>query len=380
MSDPRQNPGGLHRPGLAKLAAARPDRHTAISSRLIGLEQHLTARTCPSDDQLQAFNDGLVDDETIQQIVRHLGDCERCLDRLEKFPPGPLASGLKNSVQEIKSNDGSASFIFQSSIQPPVEYDNPTPSQPDHLGFDRYVLAGNISEGSFANTFFALDEHQKPVVVKIPLREKLTSPEHCHLFLKDAASWYSVEHPHVMPLLDFGFWQEDLPFAAMQYIEAPNLKKFARTWKLPDESTMSVLFKQICQAVGFAHNQNVSHRHLNPNNVFVAAGPRILVADFCMHYDGRYQFGLFEPVHDPNPFESPESRNNDPKYIDHRCDIFSIGKILKLLLQITAEIDHSRRELWEQIQSKCTHVRRRDRFQEVAEIVTAIQNFQTDGR
>ena len=340
----------------------------------------MNASSCPSDDQLRAFNDGLVTDKTIQRIVRHLGDCERCLDRLENFPPGPLATGLKNSLQEIEADDGNGSFISQSGAQTPVEFENLTPSRHERLGFERYVLAGNISEGPFAKVFFALDEHQAPVVVKIPLREKLTSPEHCHLFLQDAANWDSVQHPHVLPLLDFGFWQEDLPFAVMHYSEAPNLRKFAKCSQLPDESRMRVLFEQICQAVGFAHRQNVLHRHLNPNNIFVASGPRIFVADFCIHHDGRYQFDLVEPVHHPNPFESPEAVNNNPKYIDHRSDIFSIGKVLKLLLRITAEINDSRRGLWEQIQSKCTRVRRRDRFQEVEEIITATKKFSIDRR
>jgi serine/threonine protein kinase len=213
------------------------------------------------------------------------------------------------------------------------------------------------------------------LALKIPHREKITSPDHCALFLRDAATAYSVQHAHILPLLDYGFWQEDLPFSATRHIRSPNLKQFARKSGLPDESAMKEVLLQICQAVGFAHEQRVLHRHLNPNNIFIEQGPCVLVSDFCIHYDGRYHFGLQEPLRNPNPFESPEAINNNPDFIDKRSDIFAIGKILKLLLRITSEMDHSQRAAWETIQTKCTKTRRRDRYQSVRAVVDAVKKL-----
>lgn len=308
----------------------------------------------------------------MDQIGDHLADCESCIDRLENMEPGPIAKGLRES---ILSSENVEDQISSGAIIAATDLVNVPRSNHLELGFEKYELIGSIAENPFANLFMALDQKQQQVAIKIPFRAKITTPHHCQLFLYDAEAASSLNHPNVLPLLDFGYWQEDLPFAAARHLDVPNLKRFAIESTLSSAEEMRQVMLQICQAIGNGHQQNVLHRHLTPNNIFMAPGPEVLVADFCVHYDGRYHFGLQEPLQDPNPFESPEAINNDPEYIDHRNDIFAIGKILKLLLRITTDVDESKRNRFEAIQNKCTRHRRRDRYQTVTELMDAIESF-----
>ena len=321
---------------------------------------------------LAAFNEGRVDETLMNQIGAHLDVCEACIDRLENMEPGPIARGLRRSVlglEEVEDQMQSSGSVLSS------DWTKFRPSQHRDLGFERYELIGSIAENPFANLFMALTKNQEAVAIKIPYRAKISSPHHCQLFLRDAEDAATLNHPNILPLIDFGFWLEDLPFVATRHLDAPNLKQFALDSGLDDADRMRQVLGQICQAVGFAHEQGVLHRHLTPNNVFLPSENEVLVADFSVHFDGRYQFELQEPLQDPNPFESPEAVHNNPDFIDHRNDIFAIGKILKLLLRITAKMDDSQRQAFESVQARCTSYRRRDRYQSVQELLQAIESI-----
>lgn len=303
----------------------------------------------------------------MHQIVQHLGDCEHCLLRLEMMPAGTLAEGLRRSLgleaEEINSAE-SGSDINWSEFKP---------SNYQQLGFDRYELLGLLGESQLAICYLATNEKRLPFALKIPFVEKLNSPDHVNLFLRDATMAYSLTHQSIVKPADFGLWQERLPFVATPLLNVPSLKQIAKTSRFADEKILSHLYLQICTAIHYAHSQGVIHRHLTPHNIFLKPDLSVLVADFCLHYDGRYQFDLTQPLLDPDPFVSPESANNNPDFIDHRSDIFALGKILKLLLRLTDNREESSQVRWKKIHVKCTRPRRRDRYQSVEEILDAVK-------
>ena len=349
------------------------------------IERPISNKSCPIDEILQAFNEGRVDVDLMDLIVNHLEHCQVCLDRLEVMSPGPLAHGLRQAAElPEEESESSANSDDQSKevkkAGTKLSWENVTPSRHQSLGFERYELIGTIGSGDFANVYLAINDKKEPFAVKIPFVEKLSSPDHIQQFLNDSTLAYSLRFANILSLSDFGFWQENVPFVATPHVSMPNLRKFAKTSCLPNESSLGVVFSQICFAVDYAHQQRVLHRHLHPNNIFIDAEMNVLVADFCLNIDGRYHFELLEPLIDPTPFVSPEAINNDPAYIDHRNDIFALGKILKLLLRITSNLDESRRESWESIQAKCTRPRRRDRFQSIQQLVDAVRQFQPQSR
>ncbi len=307
----------------------------------------------------------------MQEIEAHLQDCELCLQRLDQLPAGQLVEGIRRSYQLDEDDLGSESSTnaIDEDSMPFVVWQNFTPSRHASLGIDRYELVGEIGAGPMGKTFLALDADKKAFALKIPHPWQMTSADHVQLFLSDAGLAFSVSHPHILPIADFGRWQENLPFVASPHSQAPNLKRFCKTAFLADEITLNLLFSQLCLAVEYAHRHSLLHRHLHPNNVFIAEGPKLMVSEFGMHYDGRYQFELIQRLEQTTPFISPEAANNDPAYIDQRNDIFAMGKILKLLLTITPDLPAERRAAWSAIHRRCTRTRRSDRFQSVREIM-----------
>ena len=329
-------------------------------------------KNCPTDTALKAYNEGRVEPVEMEIIDQHIGSCDACIDRLENIPPGALVEGLRKSHEpdgeleeaeaEGETNDEETSSLRWGAFQP-SEYQN--------LGIDRYELMGFVGSGPFGNVYFAIDNEKDPFAIKIPSADKITSSEHASLFFKDASAAFSLRHPNILSTVDYGFWQERIPFIASRQVTDPNLRTLASSTMIADESTLRRMFTQICSAINCAHRFGLIHRHLSPNNIFIEPGPMMLVSEFCVHYDGRYHFDLFEPLQSPSPFDSPEAVNNNPQFIDHRNDIYALGKILKLMLRITL-IDPGRRNPWEMIIEKCTHSRRRDRYQSVRVILNEL--------
>lgn len=341
---------------------------------------------CPTNEQLLAFNEGRADDALLDQISEHLEACETCVDRLENLPAGKLAERLRRSVQflfeDASSNNQSAreadSPHLRESLldsETPVQVAEFLSSSYFHLGFDRYQLLALIGSGRWATVYLASNENHESVAVKIPRRELLPTEDHQKIFLKDANLSRALNHPNIVPVVDFGFWQTDIPFVGSRFIGGPTLKTFAKTKQRISADSLRVAITQIAAALQHAHHNNVIHRHLHPNNIHFDTSKeklQIKVGDFAVHHDGRYFFDLLQPVQQPNPFESREVIYNDPEYIDHRSDIFALGKVLKLLLQKTDGLSEKETAHWKMVQQTCCCPRRRDRFQSVHEFFAAL--------
>ena len=83
------------------------------------------------------------------------------------------------------------------------------------------------------------------------------------------------------------------------------------------------------------------------------------MSDFGFTIDSRYHFDLIEPLQRKDPFVSPESDTQNVDFIDGRTDVYSIGKILKLLMILTPDLQEE--ENLKKIIQKSTSPRRRER-------------------
>jgi serine/threonine protein kinase len=364
----------------------------------------LVIHTCPSDTVLRQFNEGRIDDlAVIDQITDHLGLCDACIDKLESMAPGPIAEGLRqsaskqliasdtNSLEEdldLESIRGSVDHVISKSDS--LFSDQPANSA--EFAENRYQVIGSIGKDDFGCVFGASaeDSESSPVsaelfAIKIPHAHKLTSYGHSQQFFEDCEKAKGLEHPGIRSVLEFGHWDDKQLFYSMPLLQHPTMTKFVKGSTNLHHSSMLSMFKQLVDAVNYAHQQNVVHRHLDPGNIHVilpdlnqfsyeensGRGLRVVVSDFGFVLDSRYHFDLIEPINSNNPFVSPESATLNAEFIDERADIYSLGKILKLLSRII--VDPHDEDRINRIIDKSTFVRRRDRYQTVRELKSALE-------
>ena len=148
-----------------------------------------------------------------------------------------------------------------------------------------------------------------------------------------------LNHPHIARLYDGGETADGQPYIVMEYIEGRTLREWLGDERPPLASRLA-MFRQIAQAVEFAHQNLIVHRDLTPNNVLVTASGQAKLIDF----------GIARPqVTEPDQalpsilsglsltpgFAAPERKSGAGS--NTLTDVFSLGRILALLIEGAGE-------------------------------------------
>ena len=136
-----------------------------------------------------------------------------------------------------------------------------------------------------------------------------------------------LSHPNIVRLYDFGSVGNGYYYISMEYVPGQNLgsRIYDRTkGKLTVNEAVRYLYK-ISQGLYHAHQMNVVHRDLKPDNILINEGGEVKVTDFGLARSlivdkGFTQSG--EAVGTPY-YMAPEQIRGDK--VDTRCDIYALG-------------------------------------------------------
>jgi len=191
----------------------------------------------------------------------------------------------------------------------------------------RYEIIEKIGEGGMATIYRAQDLRLKRFVAIKVLSEKLAEdPEILSRFLREAQSAARLVHPNIVNVYDIEE-SDGLNYIIMEYIDAHSLKKIIEKQAPFDRETVLKVFKQIANAVKFAHENGIIHRDLKPQNVLVNSMGLLKVTDFgiaraitssSLTHTGT-MMGTVQ-------YFSPEQAQGKP--VDRTTDIYSLGIIL----------------------------------------------------
>lgn len=199
---------------------------------------------------------------------------------------------------------------------------------------DRYRLEREIGAGGMARVYLAEDlRHHRPVAIKV-LRRDVADSVGAERFLQEIEIAARLQHPNILPLLDSGE-ADGLVFYVMPYVEGQSLReRLDREGELPVSEAVRILV-EVTDALAYAHDQDVVHRDVKPENVMLS-GRHALVTDFGVARalaagaaaDRMTTMG--RAVGTP-AYMSPEQAAADPQ-VDHRADIYSVGVLAHELL------------------------------------------------
>ncbi|MGH9840647.1 MAG: protein kinase domain-containing protein [Blastocatellia bacterium] len=158
----------------------------------------------------------------------------------------------------------------------------------------RYEVRERLSRGSYAEIFVAYDrELGRDVVIKA-LNTSLQGTPDADLertlvenFQNEAVALDAVRHPHVILRWSHGTAADlgGVPFhyLVLEYMPGGDLLRMCRSnpgSALPLDRAL-FYFKQICEALAYAHGKGIIHRDLKPNNFLLSADCKTLkIADF----------------------------------------------------------------------------------------------------
>ncbi len=314
------------------------------------------------------FYQGRLTVEEIDSVAAHLSRCSSCLQQLESMEASSstldngVLSGLKirdmdQEVQLLLDDESSEGSLLEL-----VRFLN-TAGGEETPGCDRYRLAQHVASGPFSETFLARDQQDVVVIIRIPYRARVASNLHRRTFQIDASAQQELQHPGVLPVLEFGAWDEGLVYACQPTACGPNLGSrlsLKTAWTCVD---MISTVQQAAEAIAAGHRMDppLLHRHLHPGNVFVAADGLVQVADFGWVFDGRYQMDLLEANSVDNWYLAPEVNQLSRSRIDQRSDVYSLGSLLAAIGRRCTDMNSDQKDRFRQLAIRCRSESRSDR-------------------
>jgi serine/threonine-protein kinase len=87
-------------------------------------------------------------------------------------------------------------------------------------------------------------------------------------FLREARAANRIDHEHIIDITDFGETPDNLVFLVMEYLDGETLAKVIERGALAPDRALSIAH-QLATALARAHELDVIHRDIKPDNVFV---------------------------------------------------------------------------------------------------------------
>jgi serine/threonine protein kinase len=144
-----------------------------------------------------------------------------------------------------------------------------------------YRLLCRLGDGGMGTVYLARreDEHyERDVAVKV-IRSGLQSPEALHRFFAERQILARLEHPNIARLYDGGSTEDGRPYLVMELVEGVPVDEYCDAHQLSIDQRLD-LFRRICAAVQYAHQNLLVHRDLKPANILVTAAGEPKLLDF----------------------------------------------------------------------------------------------------
>jgi serine/threonine-protein kinase len=194
----------------------------------------------------------------------------------------------------------------------------------------QYQIIEQIGQGGMASVFKArqlgLDRW---VAVKVLPPHYAVDPDFSRYFIREARAIAQLEHPHILPVYDFG-QQGPYTYLVMRYIEGSRSLADEMERSMPIGKALNYL-KQVASALDYAHDRGIIHRDVKPANILLS-DDWIFLADF----------GLARVLR-PNPrvittgitlgtpaYMSPEQGSGGK--VDTATDVYAVGVIVYTML------------------------------------------------
>lgn len=143
----------------------------------------------------------------------------------------------------------------------------------------RYQLEQELGRGGMATVFLAMDLRlSRRVAVKV--MHPGGDGSRAERFRREAELVASLKHPNVLEIHDFGEDGARGPFLVCEWVQGESLRELAQRLSPVPPEAAAVLGWELARALGAAHARGMVHRDVKPENVLVARGGPLKLADF----------------------------------------------------------------------------------------------------
>ncbi|OGJ91085.1 MAG: hypothetical protein A2268_01995 [Candidatus Raymondbacteria bacterium RifOxyA12_full_50_37] len=187
--------------------------------------------------------------------------------------------------------------------------------------------------GSGATATVYLCHHvsiDRKAAIKVLHSHLLADSKSLERFRREAQAIASLNHENIVRIYDFVV-EKGNSYIIFEYIEGTTLKeRLAEEKDFPPELAVPIAF-EVCRALKAAHDVNIIHRDVKPENILLTRDGRVKLTDFgiarFLEMDGMTLTGAL--MGSPN-YMSPEQVEGGE--VGRTADIFSVGVLLYYMM------------------------------------------------
>src|SRR5437763_237889 len=200
--------------------------------------------------------------------------------------------------------------------------------------FGPYRLKQALGQGGMGVVCLAEREDLDSVAAIKILRDAWLSPDRRERFASEQRTLAQLNHHSIARLYDADTLDDGTPWFVMEYVEGVPLTDYCNR----HNSTLAErlrLFREVCEAVEYAHQHALIHRDLKPSNILVKRDGTVRLLDFGIAKQmdtldarpdqTRTVLRMMTPA-----YASPEQIRGERVGI--QTDVYSLGVILYHLL------------------------------------------------
>ena len=258
---------------------------------------------------------------------------------------------------------------------------------------DRYEILSKVGAGGMSDVYKAKDHIlSRFVAIKVLKQEFSEDSSFVTKFRAEAQSAAGLEHPNIVNIYDVGS-ENGLYYIVMEYVEGITLKTYIeKKGQLSFKESASIAI-QVARGIEAAHNKNIIHRDIKPQNIIISTDGKVKVTDFGIAKatsSNTISSDVMGSVH----YASPEQARNG--CVDGRSDIYSLGIVMFEMVTgrvpfdgdttVAVALQHLQEEIarpsiyapdlpisFEKIILKCTQKTPDRRYQTIEELLTDIR-------
>jgi serine/threonine protein kinase len=248
---------------------------------------------------------------------------------------------LRTEIESLLRTQDKTRPLFETAAETPTLVVSDYAPLVDHIVGKRigaYEIVSELGRGGMGAVYKAVradEQFKKSVAIKI-IKRGMDTDFVVQRFRQERQILANLDHPNIARLLDGGTTEEGLPYIVMEYIEGKSITRYCDDKKLTTPERLN-LFRQVCSAIHYAHQNLIVHRDIKPGNILVTheGQPKVLdfgiakllAPDFDAHQAEMTAHGvrLMTPA-----YASPEQAKGEA--ITTASDTYSLGVLLYELL------------------------------------------------
>jgi serine/threonine protein kinase/sugar lactone lactonase YvrE len=204
--------------------------------------------------------------------------------------------------------------------------------------FGKYEVIAEIGRGGMGVIYKAQDPRLNRFVAIKQLILDGVDPdkkeEFKERFRREAILAAGLNHPNLISIYDVSIGEsvDDNSYYVMEFLEGHSFRRELEIRpenRLPPDEFYPI-FKQVCEGLAAAHDMNLVHRDIKPDNVFILPGGKVKLTDFGIARSSEQEnSNLTKPgvMLGTLSYVSPEQLQ-DARNVDHRADIYSLGVVM----------------------------------------------------